>query len=113
MIEFKIDSGTLCLDGKPVRLPLSVTEAVGIDDGVAVRLYVPSGQKFNRNVFLVDGAGVVRWQIQESPHGTEGDKPFLNLWLAEDGSLVAGNWNGVDYDVDLASGALRVRAFSR
>ncbi len=113
MIEFKIENGVLYLDGQPIRLPLPVAEGIGVDNGVAVRLDVPTGQRFNRNVFLVDWTGAVLWQIQESPHGTEDDKPFLNIWLTDDGSLVAGNWSGVDYDVDLASGVIRVRAFSK
>ena len=105
MIEFKIENGTLYLDGQPVRLPFPVAEGFGVAGGVAVRLDIPTGQSFNRNVFLLEGTGAVRWQIQESPHGTEDDKPFMNVWLAENGSLVAGNWNGVDYGDALAQTA--------
>ena len=113
MTEFRIQDGVLFLGQQSVELPLPVLEQVGIGDGAAVRVEVPVGQRFNRNVFFIENDGATRWQIEESPHGTESDKPFMNLWLAEDGKLVAGNWNGVDYDVRLDSGQITVRSFKK
>lgn len=112
MISFSVDRGILHVNGQPVSLPLSVAECVDIGEVVAVRLDVPAGQVFNRNVFLVGGDGEIRWQIHESPHGTAADSPFMSLWV-EEGTLAVGNWNGVDYDVDLVSGNIRARAFNK
>ncbi len=113
MTDFEIVDGVLYFDGNQVRFLFPIAEGVGVYDCVAVRLDVPAGQKFNRNVFLVERSGAVRWQIQESPHGTEDDKPFMNLLLANDGSLVVGNWNGIDYNIDLSSGIIKTRSFSK
>jgi len=113
MIEFKVDDGCLFIDGEAVRLPFPVVEAIGIDAAVAVRVDVPTGQAFNRNVYLIDAERRILWQIDESPHGTEADKPFMNIWMADDEALMAGNWNGIDYVVDISSGRLSVKAFRR
>lgn len=113
MTQFRIQDGSLFLGQQLVELPLPVLEQVGFRDGVAVRLEVPVGQQFNRNILFIEDDGAVRWQIEESPHGTESDKPFMNLWLAEDGRLVAGNWNGIDYNIRLDSGKITVRSFKK
>ncbi|MCH9646792.1 MAG: hypothetical protein K0U98_01060 [Deltaproteobacteria bacterium] len=87
-------------------------EAVEVKEGVVVRVETPVGHIFNRNVFLIDEHHRVRWQIQESPHGSAEDRPFMNL-ISKDGVLVVGNWNGVDYDVDLESGEIQACTFAR
>jgi len=113
MITYEVLDGVLHVGGNPIHLPFPVAQSIGLIDAVVVRLDVPAGQLFNCNVYLVGADGGIRWRVHESPHGTEDDKPFMNLWLTENGALVAGNWNGVDYDVDLRSGAIHARAFKR
>ncbi len=113
MIEFKVDDGCLLIADKAVRLPFPVAKAMGLGEAVAVRVDVPTGQVFNRNVYLIDAAGRILWQIEESPHGPGTDKPFMNIWIADDDALVAGNWNGIDYKVDISSGRICVKSFRR
>ncbi|EGH15425.1 hypothetical protein PSYMP_29143, partial [Pseudomonas amygdali pv. morsprunorum str. M302280] len=42
---------------------------------VLVRLEPSAGTIFNRNIFAVSMTGEVLWQIDESSHGTQADKP--------------------------------------
>ncbi len=95
MIEFKVHNGCLFIGELAVRLPLPVAEGIGLDEAVAVRVDVPTGQVFNRNVYLIDTSRRILWQIEESPHGKEADKPFMNIWMEDDEVLMAGNWNGL------------------
>ncbi len=61
-------------------------------------------EKLNRNVYAYDLLGQLIWQIQEAPHGgVEEDKAYMNIKV-DDGSLVAGNWIGIDYQVKLDNG---------
>ena len=59
---------------------------------------------FNRNVFALSIHGELLWQIEESPHGTQVDKPYVNLYCDKNGTVIAGNWNGVSYSVNLLNG---------
>ena len=65
-------------------------------------------EQLNRNVYAFGGDGRLRWQIEEAPHGGERDKPYMAIRIV-DGVLVAGNWTGVDYVVDLHNGHVAPR----
>lgn len=71
------------------------------------------GQRFNRNVFAFDDQGRQLWQIAESPHGDAADKPFMDLRVNQQGELIAGNWNGVEYRVHPETGDLAVSGFGK
>lgn len=61
-------------------------------------------EKLNRNVYAYDSLGKLLWQIQKAPHGgVEDDKAYMDIKIVG-GYLVAGNWIGVDYQVNLESG---------
>lgn len=54
---------------------------------------VPTGEKFNRNVFCLETNGTIVWQIEEqkiNPGGAE-DCPFVDINL-NNGELVLHNW---------------------
>lgn len=58
-------------------------------------------------------AGLLLWQIEESLHGTELDRPYVAISKDEAGEIVAANWNGVDYRVNMENGSVRVKAFGK
>lgn len=66
---------------------------------------------FNRNVSALSMHGELLWQIEESPHGTQIDKPYVNLLCDKHGLVITGNWNGLSYSADLHNGAFRIAAF--
>ncbi len=73
----------------------------------------PPGQCFNRNGLAVNPDASLRWQIAESPHGTETDRPFMNLIINDHAELIAASWSGVQYRVNLGTGALTVIGLDR
>jgi len=101
----------LKISGKEIELPAPVKQRVEINDLIVVRVY-PSDQELdafpqellNRNVYAFDSSCKLLWQIQEAPHGGIGeDKAYMDISL-ESGKIIAGNWTGTDYFVDLSSG---------
>jgi hypothetical protein len=101
------------VNGHAVDLPHEVVQQLPLDGLVLLRVEPPPGQVFNRNVFAFDAAAQRLWQIAESPHGTEADKPFMGLRVDARGRVIASSWNGVDYVVDLGSGALQACGFGK
>jgi hypothetical protein len=94
-----------------VELTAPVKQRIDLSDLVILRIY-PSDQELgtypqdllNRNIYAFDLLGNLKWQIKEAPHGGAGmDKAYMDIRL-ESGVLIAGNWIGVDYFVDLGSG---------
>ena len=96
-----------------VELPQPVVQTLWLGPLLVVRVEPAPGQLFNRNVFALEADGRQVWQIAESPHGTEADKPFMDLRVNDAGELLAGNWNGVQYRVHPDTGALTVAGFDK
>ena len=110
---YTIDNNTIVINGKNVDFSNTIGEVVDFNDIIIVRLIVPSGSKFNKNVFALTRDGCVLWQICESPHGGDINKPFMKISISSSGELIAENWIGVNYKVDLNSGSLIVESFKR
>lgn len=112
-VAFRVEDGKLFIGDKWIDLPYAVGDVVECNDSLFVRVDPPIGVVFNRNIFAVTRQGEILWQIAESPHGTEADKPYVGIFRDRDGCLVAANWNGVDYSVDLESGGITTKAFNK
>jgi hypothetical protein len=112
-LDFSIDDGAVSINGKVVDLPYPVAEALTVGELVIVRVEPTIGEVFNSNVYGFKADSSCKWQIAESPHGTEADKPFTSISVSPDNQLVAGNWNGVDYLVDLMNGAISTVSFNK
>ena len=108
-----LEGGVLFIGESRIELPYPVAEIVECSDSIIARVDPPPGEIFNRNVFAFTRQGDCIWQIQESPHGTEKDKPYVGISHGERGQLVAANWNGVDYFVDIDSGNITTKAFNK
>jgi outer membrane protein assembly factor BamB len=113
MALFHVEDGTLVIGDRKIDFLLPVAEAIVVGDEIIVRVEPPSGTVFNRNVFALTKQGTKLWQIQESPHGTYSDKPYVGVHLDAEGRIVASNWNGVDYIVDGSSGTVTAKAFNK
>lgn len=109
--SFEVKDGSLFISGKCMDLPYPVGQVMKCNDAIIARLELPSGVIFNRNVFAFSAQGDLLWQIEESPHGTEKDKPYVGI--SQNGALVAANWIGVDYLVNIQNGRITVKAFNK
>jgi hypothetical protein len=110
---FTISDGKISVQGKVLFLPHPVTEAKTYLDLIIVKVESPAGTIFNRNVFGLCKNGEIRWQIQESEHGTQKDKPYIEIRINPDQTLIAANWNGVNYLVDPDNGKITVYTFDK
>jgi len=88
-----------------------IRQEIEIGDLTIVRKY-PSEEglktcpqfELNRNIEAYDQNGNLVWVIEEAPDGgANQDKAYMKIWL-EEGRLIAGNWIGIDYLVDVISG---------
>jgi hypothetical protein len=60
--------------------------------------------KLNKNVKAYDAKGELAWTIQECPvGGADQDKAYMDIQI-KDGQLIAGNWVGLDFVVNLTNG---------
>ena len=90
-----------------------VKQIVEVGDLRIVRKYPPDSElsnfpqnKLNRNIEAYDQDDNLVWVIDEAPDGGDNlDKAYMKIWL-EDGKLIAGNWIGIDYLVNLDNGAV-------
>ncbi|MFJ3485584.1 hypothetical protein ACIPL1_19660 [Pseudomonas sp. NPDC090202] len=106
-------SGHIYVNGNRVLIPHPVSEALEYKNLIVVRIDPPAGVIFNRNIYGITNVGEILWQIQESPHGTQEDKPYTNIFLDPNGVLIAENWNGVGYSVNPESGEISVATFNK
>lgn len=109
-IKLVIANEKLIVNGHDVDLPHPPEQAFVYHDCIVVRVDVPVDVILDRNVFGVACHGDILWQIEESPHGTEEDKPYMSIYLSEADRLVASNWNGVEYYVSPGDGKISVAA---
>lgn len=111
--SFRIEGGVLWIQGKAISLPHPVVDVKVLGKTVVAKVESDPGNVFNRNVFAFSADGELLWQIEESPHGTETDKPYVDIGVDKSGNLVAGNWNGVDYFVDIETGKIATKDFKK
>lgn len=111
--SIRVDSGKLYVGDRHIDLLHPVGEMLRYHGLVIVRVEPPPGVLFNRNVIAFKEAGERDWQIEESPHGTELDKPYVGIRVDVNGDLIASNWNGVDYRVNPDNGSVQVKAFNK
>ncbi|AHG43340.1 hypothetical protein N018_25140 [Pseudomonas syringae CC1557] len=109
----RIVDGELWIKSQRVCMPYPVDTFLLSGGKVLIRLEPSAGKVFNRNIFAILMTGEVLWQIDESPHGTQADKPFISLCCDDNDQIVVGCWNGVTYAVDAENGEIRVIQFDK
>lgn len=111
--SLSIKGGVLWIQGKAIGLPHPVVDVKVLGETVVAKVESEPGDIFNRNVYAFSSDGELLWQIEESPHGAETDKPYVDIGVDNSGKLVAGNWNGVDYFVDIKTGKIATKDFKK
>jgi len=90
-----------------------IKEVIEIEGLRILRKYPPddilmnfSQTKLNRNIEAYNRENKLIWVIQEAPQGgKDQDKAYMNIWVKEN-RLIAGNFIGIDYLVNLTTGAV-------
>ena len=112
-LKYSLNEEVLAVIGKAIDLPYPVVQAFDFQGLIIVRVEPTIGEIYNRNIFALDNIGEIKWQIAESPHGTEADKPYTSISVTAENELIAGNWNGVDYVVALGDGSISTKSFNK
>lgn len=108
---FKLSDGKISIQGHEICLPYTVSKALSCLGLIIVKIDPPAGRFSNRNIFALSMNGEVCWQIQESPHSTQDDKPYVDISIDSSGALIADNWNGVSYLVNQINGNVTADRF--
>lgn len=111
--DIRIEDGALFISGRHIKLAHPIVQIKEWRGHIVARIEPPAGEIFNRNVFCFTRQGNCIWQIEESPHGAEKDKPYVGILIDSGDALVAANWNGVDYFVNANNGKISTKAFDK
>lgn len=110
--KFLVDDGALFVHGRRISTPFPVLQYVVDKNAVIVLLRAPAGTIYNRNIHAYSTQGQLLWTIPETPHGGTKDQPYVGIEATSAG-LVARNWNGVEYVIDLQTGSIEVCGFGK
>ncbi len=104
-ISYQIQDGQLFVSGKQVALPSKVTKILQVGD-ILVALVDYTG--VIRNIFGVDEAGKILWQIQIQSLLDFGfhRKYFTNIFFSEQGELLADHADGYDCCINPKDGTV-------
>lgn len=113
-VQLQINGKALIIDGRSVGefefLDKMKLRKVLVDKGSTI-LFFDNAELFlndrrrNRNIAEFDATGALVWLIQECPHNTTVvARPYDGVRMTDDGRLIAGNWIGVDYEVNRVTG---------
>ena len=112
-VNYTIENKSIIMNGKKVDLPYEIVDVVNYQSLIIVRIEPAIGNIFNKNIYAFAENGDVKWQIEESPHGTQEDKPYTSLTIDKENKIIAGNWNGVDYSVSDVDGRVTPISFNK
>jgi len=107
------DLTNIRIGGREINFPAQIEQKIELHGLYIVRIYptddeldVYPQEKLNRNVYAYNETGGLVWQIDEVPHGDKDSaKAYMNIWV-EKGDLIASNWVGLDYRVNLKNGSV-------
>jgi len=115
-LSHTLENGILHINGSLTQLKdAEISKVIQPEFGLAVEVNkLIRGSKGTppRNVFLLDDAGKIIWQIEEFKFG---DRPeyFSNIWLNDKGQLMAFVPKGFQFVIDMKTGKLTEEEFVR
>jgi hypothetical protein len=105
----KYHNKTLIINNHSVDLPFVIKDLIEfknmvviiIDDNETLPL---DSRLLDRNIYAFDDQAIELWKIQQCPHGDEHPKPYMLIKKNENEELIASNYIGLDYIVNLDNG---------
>jgi len=112
------ESKLLVVDSKQIELQYPIKQKIEVCGVYVVRIYPNDDELdscpqelYNRNVYAYNSDGKFLWQIEEVSEGAKAPKDksyivgkaYMNIWMEKE-KLIAGNWIGLDYIVNLKNG---------
>jgi hypothetical protein len=114
-MNIEIVNKRLLIDGKETGLKSQIYQHLVIGDLVVVVVGYLDGEKHTpfANVVLLNSAGRILWQIEEFKGVTDRSGYYTNVWLDDNGRLMAGNFLGFDCVIDIETGKILESKFTR
>lgn len=104
MTNVEYDGRTLRIGDIERELPGEIEAVSTIGETVVVR-FTPSGPgDESRNVRAFETDGRVRWTIEPPTGPSEDENPYVRI-VERTGTLWVSDWKGMDYEIDLETGA--------
>jgi hypothetical protein len=114
MSQHLISDGKLVIGNIEVQLPYRVKSAITVNRLLIVAVESPVGVLFDRNVYAIDEAGKIIWQIEKATcYGGRKECPYIGIKISEDGDLIAVTGVGAEFKVNLDTGQIELYDFSR
>ena len=111
-LPFKVLEGKLYIDQKLIDLPEQVDQVLLINDVIVYRLKLTGIKVFNRNIGAYSFTGELLWQIPEI-ESKASFKSYDKMYIDEQGRLIACNYIGSNYIVDLQNGSITYVSFTK
>ena len=114
MSQHLIRDGKLVIGNIEVQLPYRVKSVITVSRLLIVVLESPVGVLFDRNVYAIDDAGKIIWQIEKATcYGGHKECPYIGVKTSEDGDLIAVTGVGAEFKVNLDTGRIELYDFDR
>ena len=110
--QFSVAEGKLYIDEKLIDLPELVDQVLLISDLIVYRLKLTGINVCNRNIGAYSLAGEPLWRIPEV-ESKASFKSYDRMYLDEQSRLIACNYIGSNYVVDLQSGGITYVSFTK
>lgn len=105
MVSF--NERTLKIGSVETTFPYKIKSAIETPYGILVLVHYVD-PKLDRNIYLVDPAGVVKWQVEkfsDQPSVNEGAQPYTSIAFI-DGKIMAFNFMGFDCEIGPDTGVI-------
>jgi hypothetical protein len=102
---FRVVEGKLYIDDKLVGLPELVDQVLLINELIIYRLKLTGINICNRNIGAYSLSGELMWRIPEIESKLD-FKSYDKMYVDDQGRLIAMNYTGPNFCVDLQSGSI-------
>lgn len=99
------------INGHEVKFKYEIDKIVEVKNICIVMLEVPSNKIYNENIFGVDKTGKIIWQIEKVKHIYK-SSPYMDLF-EKDEQIWAGNWDGDLYRLDIQTGIILEKKYTK
>lgn len=114
-VTYSFDNKTLWLQSfdnkKEIKFEYPIRQVIQFKNRFLVRLEPDIGKLLNENIYCLGSNGELLWQVKPTQY-IDADCPYTNI-IISDSSLYAFNWSGEKVQIDLNSGDIIKKNFTK
>jgi outer membrane protein assembly factor BamB len=103
MAEIEINGSKVNIDGEVVSLPGDVADIIEFDNLIVIRYETEGKDPDSDNIWAIDYDGHLVWKAQPVEAPTNDVNTYVKI-RAVKGELLASDWKGMEYKLNLDSG---------